>query len=131
MKPCNPDDRKIVNIREADYTPWMLDNGQLDSSSSALQFNTSKPNGVGFHIYKMESGSTTLFFFAHLWASDAASFCFSASSSVANRFILILLDFSNRSLFRFKLVGYWGRSNQNKKGVRSLIYDSVLAILPV
>ena len=59
MKPTSKDERKVVNIHDAEFTPWMLENGELDASSSLLQLNTSKPNGVGFHIYKMEPGSTT------------------------------------------------------------------------
>ena len=59
MKSTSQDERKVVNIHDAEYTPWVLENGEPDAGNSLLQLNTSKPNGVGFHIYKMEPGSTT------------------------------------------------------------------------
>ena len=58
MKPTGKDERKIANIYEAEYQPWVMKNGELHDSS-VLQHDTSKPRGVGFHVYKMEPGSTT------------------------------------------------------------------------
>ena len=58
MKPIAKDERKVVNIHEAEFQPWVLENGELHPSST-LQHDISKPNGVGFHIYKMDPGSTT------------------------------------------------------------------------
>jgi anti-sigma factor ChrR (cupin superfamily) len=58
MKPTDNDERKVLNIHEAEFTPWVLENGEIHPSST-LQHDTSKPNGVGFHVYKMEPGSTT------------------------------------------------------------------------
>ena len=59
MKAISVNERKIANIHHAEFEPWRLDNGEVDASSSVLQLNSGKPNGVGFHIYKMEPGSTT------------------------------------------------------------------------
>ena len=59
MEPINPDDRKIVNIHDAEYKNWLLDNGEEDPTSSVLQLNTGKRQGTGFHIYNMEPGSST------------------------------------------------------------------------
>lgn len=58
MRATTKDERIIVNIHEAEFQPWVMDNGELHDSS-ALQLDNSKPMGVGFHIYKMEPGSTT------------------------------------------------------------------------
>jgi len=58
MKTINNDERKVLNIHEAEFTPWVLRNGDMHPSST-LQHDTIKPNGVGFHVYKMEPGSTT------------------------------------------------------------------------
>ncbi len=58
MKPTGKDERKVLNIHEAKFQPWVLENGEIHPSSS-LQHDTSKPNGVGFHVYKMDPGSTT------------------------------------------------------------------------
>ena len=58
MKPTTNDERIVVNIHEAEFQPWVMDNGEFHDSS-ALQLDNSKPMGVGFHVYKMEPGSTT------------------------------------------------------------------------
>ena len=58
MKPVGKDDRKVANIHDAEYQPWVNENGELHDSS-VLQLDSSKPRGVGFHVYKMEPGSTT------------------------------------------------------------------------
>jgi hypothetical protein len=58
MKTAGKDERKIVNIHEAVYQPWVKENGELHDSS-VLQHDTSKLRDVGFHVYKMEPGSTT------------------------------------------------------------------------
>jgi uncharacterized cupin superfamily protein len=58
MKPTAKNERKAANIHDAEFQPWVMENGELHDSS-VLQLDTSKPNGVGFHVYKMEPGSTT------------------------------------------------------------------------
>ena len=59
MKPTGKGERKVLNIHEAEFVPWVQENGEVHPSSS-LQNDTTKPNGVGFHIYKMDPGSTTI-----------------------------------------------------------------------
>jgi len=54
MKPVSTAERRIANIHTADFRQWNDEPGQ-----SVLQLNTSQPDGVGFHIYKMEPGFTT------------------------------------------------------------------------
>ena len=58
MKSVGKGDRKVVNIHDAEYQPWVNKNGELHDSS-VLQLDSSNPRGVGFHVYKMEPGSTT------------------------------------------------------------------------
>ena len=58
MKPIGKEERKITNIYQAEFQPWVMENGELHDSS-VLQLDNSKPMGVGFHVYKMEPGSTT------------------------------------------------------------------------
>ena len=58
MKPTDKDERLVVNIHEAKFQPWVMENGELHDSS-VLQLDNSKPMGVGFHVYRMEPGSTT------------------------------------------------------------------------
>ncbi len=58
MKPIGKEERKITNIYQAEFQPWVTEDGGLHDSS-VLQLDTSKPMGVGFHVYKMEPGSTT------------------------------------------------------------------------
>jgi anti-sigma factor ChrR (cupin superfamily) len=58
MKPIAKDDRKVLNIHEAEFQPWVQENGEIHPSST-LQHDTSKANGVGFHVYRMEPGSST------------------------------------------------------------------------
>ena len=58
MKPTGKDERLVVNIHEVEYQPWVMENGELHDSS-VLQLDNSKPMEVGFHVYKMEPGSTT------------------------------------------------------------------------
>jgi hypothetical protein len=50
-------------------------------------------------------------------ASVAASFCVKASSSVAERFIFSFLDFSKRSLFKLKFVGFFGALVSNNVSI--------------
>ncbi len=58
MKPVAAGERIVVNINEAEFEPFVNDRGQVDGS--LLQLDRSKPSGVGFHIYKMEPGYTTI-----------------------------------------------------------------------
>ena len=56
MKPIASDQRRVANIDRDEFVPWQYENGE-HSGESLLQLNTSKPKGVGFHIYKMEPGT--------------------------------------------------------------------------
>jgi len=64
MDPINPNDRRVVNIRKAEYVPFYSD-GVPDGS--VLQLNDANRLGTGFHIYKMAPGETTV---AHEHLSD-------------------------------------------------------------
>ena len=59
MKTVKPGDRLIANIHEADFEPWVFDNGESDPDSGVLQLNPNKSKGIGFHVYKMEPGCIT------------------------------------------------------------------------
>ena len=58
MKPVAAGERIVVNINEAEYEPFINDNGEEDGL--VLQLDRSKRLGTGFHIYKMEPGYTTI-----------------------------------------------------------------------
>ena len=58
MKPVAPGERLVVNIHEAEFEPFVTDNGETDGY--ALQLDRSKPLGTGFHVYRMDPGYTTI-----------------------------------------------------------------------
>ena len=58
MKPVPEGHRKIVNLKDAQFKPWELADGG-DSGQSLVQLNESKPDGVGFHLFRMAPGTTT------------------------------------------------------------------------
>lgn len=58
MKPINHDQRTVVNIHSAEYTPNIYDDG-VALGDSILQLDHSQPLGVGFHVYRMPAGMTT------------------------------------------------------------------------
>ena len=41
MKPVDKDERKVANIYQAEFQPWVMENGELHDSS-VLQLDTSK-----------------------------------------------------------------------------------------
>ena len=55
MKPIQPDERRIVNIYEAEYEPWTDTDGS-SNGQAVLQLEDRLPNGVGFHVYRMDPG---------------------------------------------------------------------------
>eukprot|EP01036_Dinobryon_divergens_P015866 gene15866-21496_t len=57
MKPVDSADRKVANIYEAEYKPFIYDDG-LALGDSVLQVNGG-PLGIGFHVYRMPPGMTT------------------------------------------------------------------------
>jgi len=57
MKDIQPDQRKVVNIRdEAAYTPTE-DGGDYEQGTSFIQLNPDAKQFVGFYIYRMAPGS--------------------------------------------------------------------------
>ena len=58
MKPVNPQDRRVANIHEAAYEPFVFADG-LKLGDEVLQLDKTLPLGVGFHVYRMPPGMTT------------------------------------------------------------------------
>ena len=58
MKPISTEDRRVVNIRDAEFSPFDPD-GTSEKGTSILQLNTAMPKGVGFYLYKMEPDSSS------------------------------------------------------------------------
>lgn len=64
LKPIDPNDRRVVNIHDAEYKTF-YSHGKEDGS--VLQLNDANQLGTGFHIYRMAPGDTTV---AHEHMSD-------------------------------------------------------------
>jgi|TARA_B110000967_G_scaffold183832_1_gene202782 quercetin dioxygenase-like cupin family protein len=64
MKALSCDDRRVVNIHDATFTPFM--SGDV-VDGEVLQLNNAKPLGSGFYIYRMAPGTTTM---AHEHSGD-------------------------------------------------------------
>lgn len=64
MKKIEAENRRVANIHDAPYEPFMTNN-KVDGH--VLQLNASKPLGVGFFVYKMDPGTTTV---AHKHVGD-------------------------------------------------------------
>lgn len=58
MKPVNPADRRVVNIKSGEFKPFVYEDGAA-FGDSILQLNDELPLGVGFHVYRMPAGMTT------------------------------------------------------------------------
>jgi anti-sigma factor ChrR (cupin superfamily) len=58
MKPIDPSERRIANIRTAPFTPFVYPDG-LALGDEVLQLDDGKELGVGFHVYRMPPGMTT------------------------------------------------------------------------
>jgi anti-sigma factor ChrR (cupin superfamily) len=59
MKPTQPSDRLVVNIRDkAAYRPFIVDGAPLPGQSF-VQLDETFPEGAGFTIYRMEPGSAS------------------------------------------------------------------------
>ena len=58
MKPVKPEDRRVVNIKEGEYRPFVYEDGAA-LGDSILQLDDSQPLGTGFHVYRMPPGMTT------------------------------------------------------------------------
>ena len=56
MKPVNAQDRRVVNLKDAVFTPYdPEETGEL--GTSYLNLNPEMDQGVGFYIYRMAPGS--------------------------------------------------------------------------
>ena len=58
MKPLDSKERVVINIHDAEFEPFLTDNGETDGHF--LQLDRSKGVGKGFYIYRMEPGYTTV-----------------------------------------------------------------------
>ena len=56
MKPIAPEHRRVANIADAPFEPFLTDDGKPDGE--VLQVNGGR-TGYGFHIYRMAPGETT------------------------------------------------------------------------
>jgi anti-sigma factor ChrR (cupin superfamily) len=58
MRKIEKTERRVVNIREAPFKPFVVD-GEAVEGQSFLQLDDTFPDGTGFHIYRMAPGSTS------------------------------------------------------------------------
>ena len=58
MKPVNSADRRVVNIHDVKYRPYVFPDG-TELGDEILQLGDDRPLGVGFHIYRMPKGMTS------------------------------------------------------------------------
>ena len=56
MNPIAPNQRKIVNLKDANFTPYDPEISG-ETGTSFLQLNPHMPRDFGFYIYKMSPGS--------------------------------------------------------------------------
>ena len=58
MKPVDPSHRRIANIHQAAFTPFVYPDG-LALGNAVLQLDDTVELGTGFHVYRMPPGMTT------------------------------------------------------------------------
>jgi len=58
MKPIAPGERRVVNIKDGAFTPYVFEDGET-FGDSVLQLDDGLPLGVGFHVYRMPPGMTS------------------------------------------------------------------------
>ena len=58
MQPIDPKDRKVANIHQAEFKPFVYPDG-LALGDAVLQLDDGRDLGVGFHVYRMPAGMTT------------------------------------------------------------------------
>lgn len=58
MKPTAPEDRRIANIHQAAFKPFVYPDG-VALGDSVLQLDDSHTLGTGFHVYRMPPGMRT------------------------------------------------------------------------
>lgn len=59
MKPIDPKDRRIANIRQAEFQPFVYPDGRA-LGDAILQLDSDRPLGEGFHVYRMPAGMRTV-----------------------------------------------------------------------
>lgn len=58
MKPVSPGDRRIANIHQAAFEPFVYPDG-VALGDAVLQLDESRGLGEGFHVYRMPPGMRT------------------------------------------------------------------------
>ncbi len=58
MQSIEPTDRRIANIHQVAFTPFVYPDG-VTLGDTVLQLDHDQPLGVGFHVYRMPPGMTT------------------------------------------------------------------------
>ena len=58
MKDVKAADRRVANIFEAEFKPFVYPDG-VQLGDTVLQLDEEKPLGTGFHVYRMPPGMTT------------------------------------------------------------------------
>ena len=58
MKDVKPQERRMANIYEAEFKPFVYEDG-LRLGDAVLQLDEDRPLGTGFHVYRMPPGMTT------------------------------------------------------------------------
>lgn len=58
MKPVTTEDRRVANIHEASFSPFVYPDG-LALGDAVLQLDDGLPLGEGFHVYRMPAGMRT------------------------------------------------------------------------
>ncbi|MBL0374095.1 cupin domain-containing protein [Rhizobium sp. KVB221] len=58
MRNVEPAERKVANIYDTEFEPFVYDDGTA-LGDSVLQLDKSLPLGTGFHVYRMPAGMTT------------------------------------------------------------------------
>lgn len=58
MPPISAEDRKVVNIRQGQFQPFVYPDG-VALGDGVLQLDDSRPLSEGFHVYRMPPGMRT------------------------------------------------------------------------
>jgi anti-sigma factor ChrR (cupin superfamily) len=58
MKPIDPQDRRVANIQDAAFKPFVYPDG-LALGDEILQLDDTVDPGTGFHVYRMPPGMCT------------------------------------------------------------------------
>ena len=58
MKKVQEADIRVANIHEAEFKPFVYDDG-VQLGDAILQLDKDQPLGIGFHVYRMPAGMKT------------------------------------------------------------------------